>query len=288
MVLANYQFGFRGLVFGMDTAIDLVKIDGLDLPSVSSGDVIRPQEHGEFVGGNFIRGRRVIIAMEGKAPTAADLEVLWNDLEEAFTPKNDSADQVEEILTYQLPGQSLRRIYCRPIRRNMTIDGEWQRGIINVLVELKATDPRIYDDAESSVNIPLASLSGSGMSFNVTFPHGFGGAIVGGQEACINSGKFAVPPTFVISGGTVDNPKIEHIETGKVIDMVGSLAASDTLLIDVKNKAIILNGTASRDSWLKRPISEFFYLLPGTNTIRFSSTTVGTASLTATWHSGRV
>lgn len=288
MVLANYQFGFRGLTFGAGTAIDIVKIDGLDLPGVSAGDVVRPQEHGEFVGGTFIRSRRLIIQLEGKAVDAAALELLWNQCEEAFTPKNDSADQFEEILTLQMPGQLLRRIYCRPLRRNMTIDGEWQRGILNVLVELKATDPRIYDDTESSVAIAMASLSGAGMTFNVTFPHGFGGAITGGQQICVNTGKFATPPTFIISGGTVDNPKIEQIETGKVIQLTGSLTASDTLLIDVKNKAIILNGTAGRDSWLQRPISEFFYFLPGNNTIRFSGTTVGTATLTAKHRSGRV
>lgn len=275
----------------MNTSIDLVKIDGLDLPGISLGDVNRPQEHGDFIGGMFLRGRRVILELEAKAVDAAGLEVLWNQMEDAFTPKADPFDQVEEALTYQLPGQALRRIYCRPVRRSLTIDGDWQLGVFHSFVELKASDPRIYDDALQTASTSLATLAGGGLTFGATVPFTFGGAISGGQMTCTNTGKFPVPVIFTISGGTVTNPKIEHIESAKYLDMSQggsvSVATTDIVTIDTKFKAIILNGTASRGLWLKRPISQWFSLLPGTNTIKFSGTTTGTATLTATWRSGR-
>ena len=60
--LSTYQFSFSGYTFGPGTAFELMKLDGVDMPSVRSGDAGRPRDHGMFVGLDVMGGREVTIA----------------------------------------------------------------------------------------------------------------------------------------------------------------------------------------------------------------------------------
>jgi phage-related protein len=86
-------------------------------------------------------------------------------------------------------------------------------------------------------------------------------------------GEFAVPWTATLIGPVV-NPRLENISTGETLYFEGELGVGDELTVDSLNRSIVLNGNASRYSWLAVG-SQWFSLAPGETSIRYAGSTVG-------------
>jgi hypothetical protein len=169
-----------------------------------------------------------------------------------------------------------RLINCRP--RNVAVPRKMPyHGVFNVeaLVELVATDPRIYSATQSTATTGLATSSG-GMMFPATFPLSFGSVGSGGIVTVTNAGQFATDAIFTINGPVV-NPIIENVTAGAMLTLGITLASGDSLVLNTANKSIVLNGTASRTSTLLVG-SAWFSLAPGATQLRYRNNGAFTAS----------
>lgn len=105
---------------------------------------------------------------------------------------------------------------------------------------------------------------------------GFGGATsINGVVSILNQGNKDSDATFIING-PVTNPAISNDTVGARITFTLVLNATDYLTVNLRNKTVILNGTANRRGTMLA-ISKWFLIKPGANSIRF----LGTPGVTA-------
>jgi hypothetical protein len=270
-----WTFSYNGLAFGEGTDINVVSVEGLDLPEVRSNDSDRPQLDGQFPGRDLLSGRAVTIELEVFGSATAQRTTL-DAIRSAFAPRQD-----ELTLAFQLPGYPTQRVQCRPRRRAMRIDQSYALGVASVSVQLWATDPLIYATATQSLVAAMASTTG-GLGFPHGFPHGFG-TVVSGSVFAINGGGAPTAPLATINASSaLTNPRIENVTTGAFIEAITTLAAGDALAFDFAARAVTLNGTTSRTGAVRRPVSSWFMLRPGTTEVRFSAA-AGSGTLNLAW-----
>jgi len=260
---------FQGMAFGPGSSIHVAGVSGLeDLPSVRSADVPRAAGHGSYRGRDLLSERTIVMKFVMFADTPAAYRTLRRALAAATVPLNS------ESPLYLLDNTQL--IYVRPRRRQLPYDAEFDRRAGEATVEFVATDPRIYDATLTSVTKGVAAASG-GFTFPITFPLTFGVSTAGSGTFQVNNiGNFNTRPSVRITG-PVDNPRLEHTDQGKIIQLAISLGATDYVDIDFATRNIILNGTASRRSTLT-PSSQWWDLQPGINNIRYAANSLATGS----------
>lgn len=280
----DWTFTYNGLTIGGDgSAYQITKLTGLhDSPEVRTSDQIRARAHGMYAGTDLLGGRSLMAQVEVVAPHPD--ETTWSDFSRALVP-----GQGDELpLVFQIPGVAggvAVEVGARVRRLSLPVDRSYFFGHGSAAVEFWATDPRIYSQASTTLTVSQAVPSGTGLTFPVTFPLSFGGAVTGGQFVATNAGEFAAPWTATISGA-IENPTLENITTGQTISFVGSLSASETLIVSSLDRSVLLNGTASRYSWLTVG-SSWWQLAPGANTVRLAGTS-GTGSVSFTYRSAWV
>lgn len=148
MPLNPWELSYNGLVFGANLQIGVLSIEGLEPPD-SKAD-IRPKvaQDGAFTFMSFYQERHVVINGD-IVPTSGsvnDLEALINSWRTAFDNQDTDLD-----LDYRLGTGSDRRIKCRPTRRNINVDENYNIGIALWMVELVAGDPGIYNTSNVKI-----------------------------------------------------------------------------------------------------------------------------------------
>ena len=277
--LSNWQFSYQGLTFGQGQSIKVAHVTGLgDLAEVRNGDQSRPRDHGQLVGLDLFGGRDVTFDLEAESSTG-QVETTLLTLAQVTSPGLTT----EQPLWFQLPGQPLLAVMCRPRKRTLPWDVGYMIGnVAQVSVQFHATDPRIYT-AGASVTVGLPSPT-AGLKFPVTFPLTFGTTTPNGVTVT-NSGNVESRPVLVISG-PVTNPSVQNasISTNPVLTFSNpgqsgyTVAAGDQLVVDLDSHSILYyvggvsSGTApaSRGSWLVSG-STWWDLQPGANLIQFLS-----------------
>jgi hypothetical protein len=273
------QIIFNGLTIGTSSVYGVRQLTGLhDAPGVRTSDRNRARRHGQFAGSDFVSGRslQATLVVSAKHPSDA-----WQALSQALVV---GSDEIAWQAQYSgVAGGRLVQLNARVRRLSLPIDYEYAYlGEAEADVEWWATDPRIYDATETSLSTPMASTALTGRGYPRSYPRGYGGATTGGLLTAANDGEFPAPWQATIEG-PVDNPRIENITTGRTVGFVGSLAAGETLELDSDKWSVLLNGTASRYSWLT-PGSQWFDLAPGDNELRFAGSS-GSGSITFNYRS---
>jgi len=116
----------------------------------------------------------------------------------------------------------------------------------------------------------------------ISFSLDFGGGAVPTGGTVTNNGNRPTPAIMTIAG-PIDNPIIVNDTVGAALNFLISIGAGETLVIDLANKTVLLNGVTNRRSALIAP--NWFYLEPGGNFIRFGGTTGGAPTLTIQFRS---
>lgn len=276
--VTTWQWSYNGLTFGDFTNIDVVSAEGLGLPDVRSSDSIRAYGHGEFPGLDLAAGRTVVLELEGMSATDADQATQLASFQSAFTILT-----TESPLVWQFPGEAAKRINCRPRRRAFKADMPLAVGrLVRLLVELHATDPRIYADTASTLAISFPTGAGTGITFNATANFSFGSATTGGTGIATNDGAVASPWVCVLAGPLTD-PRLTNVTADRTLSLTGTIAAGETLVIDSGARTALLNGTSSRYSWIDTT-AKWWDLAPGANSLRFTGAS-GSGTATFTWRS---
>jgi len=111
-----------------------------------------------------------------------------------------------------------------------------------------------------------------GIGFSVDFG---GGATPSGTVAT-NAGNRPTPVEFVITG-PIENPIITNSTNGHTLSFTITLAASETLVVNTRDRTVLLNGSSNRRNTLTNP--DWFFLDPGVNQIFFGGQNGTSATL---------
>lgn len=255
LVTDDYEIEFNGQQIGGASNISVVSFTPFENPEMRVSDFARPLDDGLFPGNDYYGGKSFILEME--------VDSGWTGVRAALAAFQTSD---EMPIVFQLPTIGKLQINCRVRRRSsLPIDIGYVVGSsTTVSVEFFATDPRVYSLTKHTSVATLAA-STAGLTFDATPNFVFGGA-TSSTVVVDNAGTYATHPLIVITGA-IDNPVLENVTSGKLLQFAGSLASGDTLSVDFLNRTVILNGTASRYSWVVDS-SAWWDLAPGNNSIR--------------------
>lgn len=233
----------------------------------------RSRAHGVYGQPEWLRDRSLVFDIHVLGTSALQAEQLGLALLGAFRPNTTSA---ETVLQLQHAGGEYR-LLGRPRGGQLAARTSFRQGVLKAQVEFVATDPRLYSNTLKAPSTGLSTVSG-GLTFNASPPFTFGSAGGGGLLDCSNAGTFETPWVATFTGPIV-SPSLEHVGQAKIMSFSGTLAAGETLVVDSAARTVLLNGTASRYSWLSS-LSQWFTLEPGVNTLRFAAASgTGTVSV---------
>jgi hypothetical protein len=256
--------------------------DGLEgwngAPDVRLGGVDRQQDHGQTDAASFYGAR--IITVRGVAICVSKTAALL--AQDIITSVAAWDPAPLYLLRVSEPGRPTRRAMVR--LNAPTRVGAFNGHAFDWQLQLKAPDPRRYDDTEQSVTLSPPTGADGGVTLPATVPVTLSTSGLSTSSAVVtNDGTIAVRPTVVLTGPLVD-PQIAHVGAGRSLSMTVTLAADDTLTLDFDKRTILLNGSASRASTLTESAA-WWELAPGGNDVAF---TAGGGSGTAviSWRSG--
>lgn len=265
-------------------------LDGLGVPPTRDNDKFRAQQHGLFASPQYLGGRLLRWGVLGVAATPALLRTAMTNLGTAMAPvRDDDTDLVVELVFTLESAATKYLVYGKPQRaaigyRNFALS--YEDGLSayteKAVCEFLATDPRVYALTQQLASMGIGSSSG-GLAFPFAFPFSFGAAAPG-SAVITNGGNFPTFPTLTITAGGsgASGIRVLNVTTGKEWSITITLAAADTLTVDMQNGTVFLNGTASRDNLVNRPPSEWWALEPGANTVQFIATGAG-STLDVRW-----
>jgi hypothetical protein len=135
------------------------------------------------------------------------------------------------------------------------------------MIELIAPDWRFYSQEETTREILQSSVRG-GSAIPTAIPMSFGSPMTAETDLSnilINDGNEVTDPVFTITGpGT--NFIVGNITTDKQFTFDAALSEGDEVVIDVKNRTVVLNGVSNSYPDIA---GDFWSLEPGENEIRF-------------------
>lgn len=246
-----------------------------DGPPMRANTLPRPRQHGAF--GDVGYGNAKLLELEGKIVLTGGADT-WDAMNAAQDTLLGGC-WVNDLTTLRITGNGIDRVVSvrssgpgvEVVETNVHTEAAW-----HVLFE--ALDPREYSYALHSGVTALAGAA-TGVAFDMAGPISFGGGAVGGTILATNTGTAPAPWTARLDG-PLTQPIIEHVETGKQLQLNATIASGDFYTLDSDAHSVLLAGTASRYSLLARP--DWFDLTPGLNTIRLGGSS-GAGTLTFNW-----
>jgi hypothetical protein len=282
MTLANYQFQFGSYIFGGTNSVTQIdEVDGLEsLPEIRNQDDNRGYNDGMFTGRDFLSGRQIIITMKTFAGNGNNAQQNFRLLQNAMLPQQQGTTP----LYFQLAATDGPKVINARVRARQTlIDPDYTYGYIRSQYTLFAPDPRYYETPSTSASlIPTVAL---GRTYDRTYNLVYGGGSAG--TTVYNTGNVTTYPTITITG-PITNPTISNQSTFQYVTVNTTLTALDTLVIDLYEKTITLNGSSARN--LLAGNSEWFGCEPGETIISFTGSdyTIGTTVATIAYSSAFV
>lgn len=283
----------NGLLLGAGTPYDVIELDGwIDLPPYSLTDVLKPNAPGAWPGPMYLQQRTITLTLQtaGTAgftgtPTTAQYAANLAALKRITNPGLDTTAEIPMVV--QLAGQQLQAsVRCQ--QRTIPItQGYASPGLDKQTLQLVASDPRIYLPGVQSASCGLFAAVG-GLTYPITYPIQWGTITSSGSLTIANAGDAWTPPTFTITGGG-HTPTITRQDTGASLILDLNLMAADTLVIDVLNEDILLDGSSIYSALdpASDPISDFL-IAPGTTTLGLSVASGTGTQLTASWQAAYV
>jgi hypothetical protein len=259
LITLPWQAELNGVLMGPNTAFVLRGFEPWTAPVVRNVDIARAQQHGLFPGRDYLGERLVTADIAIRAATDALEQAARRQLAGAFVPP---AGGLAELVWMEDDGVRYRLVGKPRMADSRVV------SLLPTEARFIATDPRIYAATLTSLSTGLSAGSG-GVTFPVVPPFVFGSAGAGSSIAATNAGTFQTPYVITFTGPLVA-PVLVHQGQGRRLEFTGTLAAGETLVVDSDARTVLLNGTASRYSWLTS-LSQWFTLEPGANPLQFGA-----------------
>lgn len=281
MALNNYQFQFGSFVFGgAGSPFQVIDIDGLEsLPELRTQDDNRGYNDGMFSGRDFYGGRYVTFTIHTFAGNGNSAQQNHNLLQAALNPQQSGTTQMNFLLS-QYDSEML--LNARVRSRKTAIDPEYTYGFIRSQVSMFCPDPRYYTATATTAVMTASTVLGR--TYNRVYNLLYGGGSLTSAVTISNTGWATTYPTITITG-PVTNPTIGNLTTQQYITVNLSMSNTDTLVIDLYNKLVTLNGSTARN--LLAGNSQWFGAAPGNSSFYFTGQNilVGTTSASVTYRS---
>lgn len=281
-LVSDFQWELNGLLMGDGTAYNFKQVDGLDLPPMRTSDVPRSSDHGAWRGLNLSSERTITATVDvGPETTNAAFEADRLTLAAIMVPT-----QTEVPLAFMRGGVKYL-VNVRPTRFAMSQTKEYMFRLPSAVLELVASDPRIYALAQQTASTTISVATG-GLSTVFTTVLATSGSSASGSVNVTNTGTFGSRPVITLTGpssGVLNTPQVTDITQGAYLSFPSlTLSPGDSLVIDTDARSIVLNGTASRRGSLGAG-STWFELPPGVaQTIAFTGgDSSGTSTMSIAW-----
>jgi len=275
----TYQFTDTGIILNTDAVptspfVDVLKVSGLDSAPIRESDRVREGMDGGFMDSQYEDMRLIVIEGTIYSPPS-QIETFLDSLKGNFSPS-----VLNQSFYFQHPSVGVRTIFAKSLGVRYDVEVLRRTGMTSFQIQLKAEDPSIYG-AQLVVPGGLAGAS-SGRGYNRSYNYGYGVTSgSAGTLVCNNTGNKPTKAIFHLTN--VINPIIISDTTNNSLSFSISIQGSDFLDVDLRNRTVILNGTANRRNTLLGG-SRWFLLQPGINNIRLLGTAgAGTPALTATF-----
>lgn len=255
----------------------LTEITGLDSPEVrENADDLVQMDGG--IHGDFFFGRRPVV-LSGIILNPASVDDRNRKMTKLMQASNAMRD--DATLTWTLQGNNQQFLSVRR-QQPLRITEAWQKQFQCSLV---AADPRIYSTTLNSVTAAASAASTNvGRIYDKGYDIDYGGTTVAGGLVISNDGNAVTYPILTVTGPGV-NPQILNFTTGQSINLIYTLGAGESLVIDTLNRTVLLNGTSSRYGSIDFSTTQWWGLVGGLNDIRQGWTSQAGASLTVQYRS---
>jgi hypothetical protein len=274
--MSDYNFTFAGLVVGPGTDFHVYQVEGLGTHDVDLINLPLPRWHGSFAADSFMRQREVVITVDAEGDDQAAVNAALDELYAAWGTPTPAG---EDVLSWQLPGQAVRRLGARvhSVSEPRPVDAETDLQLERrVDFRFRAADPVVYADTEDVAEVMVFAAS-AGLSYPVAYPKVYGAGGSGAGTVVANAGRFLTWPRLEVVGpssGTLSDPELENVTTGKAIRLSANggaqVGVGQTLVVEAHplRRSIAFTTGASRYGKLSVG-SEFWALEPGDNELRF-------------------
>jgi len=282
--LNNYSFAFNGFVFGGGSSVyQITNVEGLEaLPGIRNQDDNRGYFDGMFSGRDFLGGRTIVINMITLSGNGNSAQGNFNLLQAAINPQQSGTTPLQFQLS---PVDNLQFVNARVRARATSLDPNYTYGYITSQLTFFCPDPNIYDNTiqtgTMSVSTPL------GRTYNRTYNLTYGGGSQTQTLNVTNQGWATTYPQITIKGPII-NPVIGNLTTSQALNFNYTMGASDTFVIDLLNRTVLLNGAPARN--LLFGTSAWFAAPPGTSQYYFSGlgSAVGVTNATVQWNNAYI
>lgn len=270
----TWQFEFDSFVMGTGSEFWVESVEGLNPPDTRTDIQERAEAHGSFTFSGFMQHREITISGDMHSPTNFYGNVdSWR---QAFRPRIDDVP-----LYFRLGDAISHMVWAKPTKRHFPTDVDFSRGLMKWTVQFVCGDPRIYSEAERTNSFTPAQ-STTGIDFSLDLPTNFGGFTLPAVGGVLNAGVFPTPWVARIDGPAI-NPKIVNVNTGEHTELLIELGPNDYIVVDSKEKTVMLNGTASRYDVLPEN-NVWWDIQPGEQDVRLlAGGRDSNTNLTLTW-----
>lgn len=283
VVTNQYQFSFNGFSFGgAGSAYQILSVEGLEgLPDLRVQDDNKGYIDGMFSGRDFLAGRYITITMQIFGSGATSAQTNYNTLQQYLIYQTSGTTP----LYFKIPPTTLDQfIDCRVRGLRTGITPEYTYGMITAQVQFFAPDPRYYDNTLQTASLSVSNPPGR--TYNRTYNLVYGYGTYATTTSVTNNGWATAYPTITMNG-PITNPIFGNTTTGQYLSLSGSYTNTDTLIIDLENRLITLNGASARNLlssgvWFDAPPGTSQYYMTGL------STTAGVTAATVSWYSAYI
>jgi hypothetical protein len=282
VITNSYSFSFAGITFGgSGSPYQILSVEGLEgLPGIRNQDDNRGYQDGMFSGRDFLGGRTISIIFQTFASGGNSAQTNFNTIQAKLLPQTSGTTPLYFI--FPPSGEQFVNARVRVLRTS--VDPNYTYGMITSQVEFFCPDPNYYDSTQQSASLSVSAAPGRTYNRTYNLVYGFGSYTT--LTNVVNSGWATTYPVITITG-PITNPTLGNVTTGQYLLLSGTFANTDTLVIDLYNKLITLNGVSARNllstgTWFAAPAGTSQYYLTG------SFTTSGLTAATVTWYNAYI
>lgn len=282
VITNSYSFSFAGITFGgSGSPYQILSVEGLEgLPGIRNQDDNRGYQDGMFSGRDFLSGRIISITFQTFASGGNSAQTNFNSIQAKLLPQTSGTTP----LYFILPPSGEQFVNARVRVLRTSVDPNYTYGMITSQVEFFCPDPNYYDSTLQSASMVVSDPPGR--IYNRTYNLVYGSGSYATTTNIVNAGWATTYPTITLNG-PITNPTLGNVTTGQYLLLSGTFANTDTLVIDLYNKLITLNGVSARNllstgTWFAAPAGTSQYYLTG------SFTTSGLTAATVTWYNAYI
>jgi hypothetical protein len=279
----TYSFSFNGLTFGgTGSPYQIQSVSGLEsLPEIRNQDDNRGYQDGMFTGRDFTSARTISIIFLTLASPGFSAQANYNILQQALLPQTSGTTPLYFKLS-NAGGTQFINARVRVLKTD--VDPNYTYGYITSMVDFYCPQGFYYDDTLRTASLQISLPPGR--TYNRVYNLVYGGGTSGTSTAVENSGWATAYPTITITG-PITNPILGNETQLNYMYFTGSYSDAETLVVDLYNKLITVNGVAARNTLLS---GNWFSAPPGTSQFYLSglNTVPGITNATIEWYNAYI